>query len=68
MLSLSNGNKFLYATCQAALIRPSLISKNVLATLQIITILSVWFPLDFLTSSVARDLLSNSGSKLIQII
>ena len=32
------------------------------------TLLFVWFPLDFLTSPVARDLLSKSGSKLIQIV
>jgi hypothetical protein len=32
------------------------------------TLVFVWFPLDFLTSSVARDLLSKNGSKLIQII
>jgi len=32
------------------------------------TLLFVWFPLDFLTSSVARDLLSKGGSKLIQIV
>ena len=67
MLSLSSCNKFLYATCQAALIHPSLISKKLQVTLQIMTLLSVWFPLDFLTSSVVRNLLSKSGSNLIQI-
>jgi len=32
------------------------------------TLLFVRFPLDFLTSSVARDLLPKSGSKLIKIV
>jgi len=58
----------LYATCQVALIRPYLISKKLQVTLKIMMLLFLWFPLDFLTSSVARDFLSKSGSKLIQIV